>query len=199
MSKTDLEDDLRATLDRAAASVPLAPDLAERAATGAHRARRRTFAVCGAAVAGVAVIAAAGFALRDGGPTPLPPSAAGPTVAAGTPTTGPSVQQVTGTWRATKLDGFTALKTNRPENPVLTFNPNGTWVGSDGCNGISGTFSIGQRGEFTAKVDGQRLIECANVPHTAALQVTKRVEVDAKTLRLYAADGREVANYARTG
>ena len=198
MSKTELEDDLRVTFERAAASVPLAPDLTVRATTGARRAQRRTGVAVGTAVAGVAVIAAAGFALRGGSGASLPEPAASPAPAVSSTAAVASAQSISGTWRPTKLDGYTTMKSARPEDPTLTFNPDGTWTGSDGCNGIGGTFTIGQRGEFTSKADGQRLIECANVPHTAALNVAKRVAVDSKTLQFYAGDGREVASYART-
>ncbi len=198
MSNTELEDDLRVTFERAAASVPLAPDLTVRATTGARRAQRRTGVAVGTAVAGIAVIAAAGFALRGGSGASLSEPAASPGPAVSSTAAVASAQSISGTWRPTKLDGYTTMKSARPEDPTLTFNPDGTWTGSDGCNGISGTFTIGQRGEFTSKADGQRLIECANVPHTAALNVAKRVAVDSKTLQFYAGDGREVASYART-
>lgn len=49
MSKTELEEELRATFERAAASVPPAADLAGRAASGAHHAQRRTWLVSGTA------------------------------------------------------------------------------------------------------------------------------------------------------
>ena len=64
-------------------------------------------------------------------------------------------------------------------------------------NGLQGTYTIGQRGEFTAKAGPQRLIGCDNVPHTAVLQGAKRIALDADTLKFFAADGRELASYAR--
>ncbi|ADB34787.1 hypothetical protein Kfla_5782 [Kribbella flavida DSM 17836] len=198
MSKTELEEDLRATFDRAAASVPPAPDLVSRATSGARQAQRRTVVAVGTAAAAVAVIAAAGFALGGLGDSKSPQPAAttpAPAVTSSAPTDSPPA--LAGRWRPLKMDGFTTLKTARPDNPLLTFNPDGTWIGSDGCNGISGTFTIGQRGEFTGKANGQRLIECANVPHTTVLQTAKRVTADQTTLRFYQGDGREVAVYAR--
>jgi heat shock protein HslJ len=197
VSKTELEEDLRATFERAAASVPLAPDLADRATSGAQRAQRRSWIVYGAAAAAVAVIATVGFSLHGSSPsTPAP--AAVPAAPVGTAaTTAVTAQTVTGTWRATKMDGFTSLKAARPDDPILTFNADGTWTGSDGCNGLGGTYSIGQRGEFTAKIGPQRLAGCSNVPHTLVLQQTKRISSDKTTLQFYAADGREVARYAR--
>ena len=199
MSKTELEEDLRATFERAAASVPPAADLTARATTGAKRAQRRTWIASGGAAAAVAVVVAVGFSVSGGGP------AASPEPAASTPAPATSAgaaavttpQMLSGTWRPVKLDGFATLKTARPDDPTLTFAPDGTWTGSDGCNAISGTFSIGQRGEFSSQANGQRLIECQNVPHTGALAAAKRVSSDQTTLHFYASDGREVAIYAR--
>lgn len=200
MSKTELEEDLRATFERAAASVPLAPDLAARATTGARQQQRRTWVVAGAAAAAVAVVAAVSFSLSGDGPdvAPVPaPAASSPAAATTATATVTSVEALSGTWRPVKFNGFTTLKSARPEDPTLTFNPDGTWIGSDGCNGISGTFTIGQRGEFTSQANGQRLIECSNVPHTAILAAAKRISSHKATLRFFAGDGRELATYAR--
>jgi heat shock protein HslJ len=95
------------------------------------------------------------------------------------------------------MAGLTSLKAQRPDDPVLAFKADGTWTGSDGCNGLQGTYTIGQRGEFTAKVGPQRLVGCDNVPHTAVLQGAKRITLDADTLKFFGDDGRELASYAR--
>jgi hypothetical protein len=200
VSKTELEEDLRATFERAAASVPLAPDLAGRATTGAKRTQRRTWIASGGAAAAVVVIAAVGFSLHGGGSASSPAPAAGnPVAATKAPSTTPvtTMQMLSGTWRPVRLSGFTTLKAARPDDPTLTFSPDGTWTGSDGCNGISGTFSIGQRGEFSSHAKGQRLIECSNVPHTSVLAAATRISSDQSTLRFYGGDGREVATYTR--
>nr|WP_239063304.1 META domain-containing protein [Streptomyces sp. SID13031] len=108
-----------------------------------------------------------------------------------------TAQTVVGSWRPVRLSGFTTLKTARPDDPIITFNADGTWIGSDGCNGLSGTYSIGQRGEFTSKSNGQREAGCENVPHTAVLAAAKRITSTKTDLTFYAGDGREVARYAR--
>jgi heat shock protein HslJ len=199
VSKTELEEDLRATFERAAASVPPAADLADRATTGVHQAQRRTWLISGTAAAAVAVIAAVGFGLNGGSQSTPEPAANGPASAVSTAAKAPAAtaETVAGSWRPVKLSGFTALKAARPDDPIITFNPNGTWTGSDGCNSLSGTYSIGQRGEFTSTSNGQRQVGCDNVPHTAVLQSTKRIESDQKNLTFYAGDGQEVARYAR--
>jgi heat shock protein HslJ len=192
----DLEDDLRGTFDRAAASVPLATDLTERATTGARRAQRRSWIILGAAAVAVASVAVAGFSLGGGRSTPVQPPVAGATTPAAVKSP-PSVGTVSGTWRPVQMAGFTSLKAQRPQDPVLIFRPDGTWGGSDGCNGLRGTYTIGQRGAFTATIGPHRLIGCDNVPHTGVLRAAKRIAVDSSTLRFFGADGRELAKYAR--
>lgn len=204
MSKTELEteqleDGLRATFERAAASVPPSADLVGRATVGAQRAQRRTWVISGAAAAAVAVVAAVSFSLAG-------PSQSTPQPAAGNPSSSTNssaqaqaatAQTVVGTWRPVRLNGFTTLKAARPDDPTITFKADGTWVGSDGCNGLQGTYSIGQRGEFTSKSGLQRMVGCDNVPHTAVLKATKRITSDKNGLTFYAGDGQEVARYAR--
>lgn len=199
MSNTDLEDDLRGTFERAAASVPESTDLTERATTGAHRAQRRTWLISGAAAVAVAAIAVAGFGLAGSNNRPAqPPVAGGQAPVSATPTPQPpTAQTVSGTWRPLQMAGFKALKAARPDDPVLMFRPDGTWTGSDGCNGLQGTYSIGQRGEFTATSGPQHMIGCNNVPHTGVLMSAKRVAIDGDTLQFFGADGRQLASYAR--
>ncbi|NUR98417.1 MAG: META domain-containing protein, partial [Kribbellaceae bacterium] len=192
MSNSDLEDDLRGTFERAAATVPQSADLTERATTGARRAQRRTWIVSGAAAVAVAAVAVAGFGLAGSHNTPVQPPVAGGSQPA-TPTPTPpvvSAQTVSGTWRPLQITGFKAMKQQTwPDDPVLVFKPNGTWTGSDGCNGLQGTFSIGEHGAFTASTGAQHMIGCDNVPNTGVLSAAKRVTIDGNTLQFFGADG----------
>ena len=199
MSNADLEDDLRGTFDRAAASVPPATGLTDRATTGARRAQRRTWIVSGAAAVAVAAVAVVGFGLAGSNNMPVqPPVAGGQAPAATTPAPKPpTAQTVSGTWRPVQMAGLKSLKASRPQDPVLVFRPDGTWVGSDGCNGLQGTYTIGQRGEFSAAAGPQHMVGCDNVPHTGVLQAAKRISADGDTLQFFGADGRELAKYAR--
>ncbi|TCC35072.1 META domain-containing protein [Kribbella sindirgiensis] len=199
MSNTDLEDDLRGTFERAAASVPQAADLTERATTGARRAQRRTWIVSGAAAVAVAAVAVAGFGLAGTRNQPMQPPVAAeqaPASAASTPQVF-SNKTVAGTWRPVQMVGVQSLKKARPDDPVLVFKPDGTWKGSDGCNGIGGTYTIGQRGAFSATSGGQHMVGCENVPHTGVLRDAKRIAISADTLQFFGADGRQLASYAR--
>lgn len=202
MSNTDLEDDLRGTFERAAATVPEAAGLTERATTGARRAQRRTWIASGAAAVAVAAIAVVGFGLAGSHNQPTqpaqPPVAGGQAPAAERAT--PQIltaQTVSGTWRPLEITGVKSLRAARPQDPVLTLRPDGTWVGSDGCNGLQGTYTIGQRGAFSATSGPQHMIGCDNVPHTGVLTSAKRVAVDGDTLQFFGADGRQLASYAR--
>jgi heat shock protein HslJ len=199
VSNTDLEDDLRGTLERAAASVPPATSLTERATTGARRAQRRTWIVSGAAAVAVAAIAAVGFGLAGSNGKPAQTPVAGGTSTSPSATTAqpPTIESVSGTWRPVQMSGLKSLKASRPDDPVLVLRPDGTWGGSDGCNPLQGTYTIGPRGEFAATVGPQRLIGCDNVPHTGVLQAAKRIAVDSDALRFFSADGHELASYAR--
>ncbi|WP_350281241.1 META domain-containing protein [Kribbella sp. HUAS MG21] len=205
MSNTDLEDDLRGTFERAAATVPQAADLTDRATEGVRRAQRRTWIVSGAAAVAVAAVAVTGFGLAGSSNTPTKPSqvpVAGPPQS-GSPQTEPvsqplSARTVAGTWMPVQMMGVKSLKVARPDDPVLVFKPDGTWTGSDGCNGLQGTYTIGARGAFTATPGAQTLIGCENVPHTGVLRAAKRIAMTHDTLQLFDADGREIAKYARS-
>ena len=199
MSNTDLEDDLRGTFERAAATVPPSADLTERATTGARRAQRRTWIVSGAAAVAVAAIAVAGFGLAGSQNTPVQPPVAGGSQPA-TPTPTPpvvSAQTVAGTWRPLQIASFGALKAPWPDDPVIVFKANGTWTGSDGCNALQGTFSIGEHGAFTAAAGAQHMVGCNNVPNTGVLTAAKRVAIADDTLQFFGADGARLASYAR--
>jgi heat shock protein HslJ len=199
VSNTDLEDDLRGTFERAAASVPESAGLTERATSSARRAQRRTWIVSGAAAAAVAAVAVAGFGLAGSHKEPPQPPVAGrePTTAVEAGTQAASAQTVAGTWQPVQMVGVQSLKKPRPEAPVLVFKADGTWTGSDGCNGLQGTYVIGQRGAFSAKIGPQHLVGCENVPHTGVLHDAKRIAVTGDTLQFFGADGRELASYAR--
>ena len=198
MSNTDLEDELRGTLERAAASVPQTTGLTERATKGARRARRRTWTVSGAVAVAVVAIAVVGFGLAGSNKPTEPPVAGGQAPASATQTPQrQTAQSVSGTWRPLQITGVKSLQRSRPGDPVLVLRPDGTWSGSDGCNGLQGTYRIGQRGEFSATVGPQHLIGCNNVPHTGVMAAAKRVAVEGDILQFFGADGRELARYGR--
>lgn len=72
----------------------------------------------------------------------------------------------------------------------LKFRPNGTWIGSDGCNVQSGRYRLWANGDLAAFPDGQTLIGCRGVNVNAVLGGSDRVDVDGRRLTLY--DGTSV-------
>lgn len=51
-----------------------------------------------------------------------------------------------------------------PTDPHVVFSADGTWTGSDGCNGGSGRWAVGESGEFLATSGPSTLIYCEGAP-----------------------------------
>jgi len=62
--------------------------------------------------------------------------------------------------------------------PFIEFNADGSWVGSDGCNGVTGAWAMGDDGRLLATVGPQTLIGCEGVPVGAWLGQVGRVEIE---------------------
>ena len=77
-------------------------------------------------------------------------------------------------------------------DPHVTFNADGTWTGSDGCNGGGGRWALGQDGEFLATSGMSTLIACegAPVPSWVAQASTAAINSDGWLL-LFDAAGAE--------
>lgn len=71
-----------------------------------------------------------------------------------------------------------------PEPPFVEFRPDGTWIGSDGCNGLSGTWSAGQTGQWQATLGPSTMIFCDNVPVGLWIERAARVNLDGNVLVL---------------
>lgn len=67
----------------------------------------------------------------------------------------------------------------------------GTWTGSDGCNGTGGTWHGGPGGEFAATSGPSTRIGCENVPILSWLDDATRAELDVGVLVLRDATGAE--------
>jgi heat shock protein HslJ len=72
----------------------------------------------------------------------------------------------------------------------LTFLDDGTWTGSDGCNGQSGDYTIAANGHLTADPNPQTLIACPGANINSALGRSDRIALDGDHLILY--DGQQV-------
>ena len=188
-----------ATFDRAAASVPPATDLTERATTGARQAQRRTWIVSGAAAVAVAAIAVVGFSLAGseravaaaGRRARQPPRRRGDAQSAHGADRGRDV--------AAGADGRAqAAEGGAPGRPGARA-PAGRDLDrlrrlQRAPGDVHASASAASSAPRSAP---QRLVGCDNVPHTGVLQAAKRIAADADTLQFFGADGRELARYAR--
>ena len=111
--------------------------------------------------------------------------------AAGTTTaaveTVPLHDQMVGTWQ---LEGIDTNAATYRDRPVVRFDDDGTWSGSDGCNGLTGTWRVSDDGTFVADSGFQSLVGCHNVDYAAILNAAARVEIDGDRLIFHARNRR---------
>ncbi|TCO44926.1 heat shock protein HslJ [Kribbella antiqua] len=190
---TDLERELRATLLEAGQQALFVDDLATRAVRPIRR--RRTWLASSLAVA---TVAAAGVAVAVTGP------GGNENAGVSTPSTSETTQTLTraliGTWRPVDIVGFDRSKLSLAHSTraAVTFDTNGKWGGTDGCNGIGGTYRASDDGTITADTSGAvTLMGCDNVPNRGVLHKAARFTIDGRALTFYAADGRRLGTYER--
>lgn len=134
-------------------------------------------AVSGVAVVGVAV------ANDDKPPPGVDPTATSPAA-------------LIGSWRPTYVRSFTKLDKIGRDAPTITFGDDGQWHGSDGCNGIGGTYDAGP-GKLHAEAGPQTAIGCDNVPNGEVLVGSAHFRVSGTVLTLYDGNWVKLANYSR--
>ena len=111
--------------------------------------------------------------------TLFPPIAALPEDA--TPVT---VTELVGRWQPLELgDG---------DPPFVEFVDDGTWNGSDGCNGMAGRWLLGDDGHFLATGGLSTLIGCFNSPAPSWLPAASLIGMVGDELTLYDASGAEL-------
>ncbi len=83
-------------------------------------------------------------------------------------------------------------------DPHVVFASDGTWTGSDGCNGGQGRWAVGRDGEFLATSGPSTLIACegAPVPAWVGQAATAGIDADGRLL-LFETAGNEVGRLAR--
>jgi hypothetical protein len=79
-----------------------------------------------------------------------------------------------------------------PTDPHVLFRPDGSWSGSDGCNGNRGRWAVNGRGGFLATSGMSTMMFCEGAPVPAWLAAARRAGMDAGRLRLFAGDGDEL-------
>lgn len=83
-------------------------------------------------------------------------------------------------------------------DPHVTFEADGTWTGSDGCNGVQGRWAVGAEGEFLATSGPSTLIACEGAPVPSwVAQATAAGVNDDGWLLLFDAAGTEIGRLQR--
>ena len=106
---------------------------------------------------------------------------------------------VAGTWRPVMVADY-ELPGEYPDGfqrATITFNGAGGWMGSDGCNQLSGTYRFHGDGQLEATVGPSTLIGCANVPNGQVLASATQAQLDEPTLTLLDKRGQVLARYER--
>lgn len=100
-------------------------------------------------------------------------------------------EAIVGTWYPLEIDGYQVPEASESTYPdaYLEFGADGDWSGSDGCNGIGGSYRIEVDGSFAAQAGPQTEIGCANVPSAAVLVSAQTVEIVDGTLEFTGPNG----------
>jgi heat shock protein HslJ len=83
----------------------------------------------------------------------------------------------------------------RPQQPFLGVKADGTWEGSDGCNGLAGRWVGGPDGLVLATIGLSTLMACDNDPTPAMFAEASRTGFDGEVLVLVDAAGAEMARF----
>lgn len=99
-------------------------------------------------------------------------------------------------WRPVSIAGYSPPLTSPPLSSAhLSFGPNQTWNGYDGCNYIAGTYRLRSGGSFQLVEHASTLVGCRRripLPTTAV-----RVELRHGRITFYARNGHQLAEYER--
>jgi hypothetical protein len=103
----------------------------------------------------------------------------------------PSAAMLVGTWAPVR-------DTSSTGRAQVTFDADGSWRSSDGCNGNSGRWVLGDDGALVSTPGGaSTLVGCANVPVASWLGGAARAGMDGDVLVLLDAHGQELGRLRR--
>jgi len=105
-----------------------------------------------------------------------------------------------GSWRPVFIAGYHGPLTDPPLGvaPALSFDGRGHWGGTDGCNGMNGSYRLARNGAFQLVVGGMTQAACDGFPPTpASLRSAVRVELRGGRLTFFARNGDDIAQYGR--
>jgi heat shock protein HslJ len=89
----------------------------------------------------------------------------------------PSQEDLVGTWALE--DEFTS-----PEQPFIAFSDDGTWIASDGCNQVRGTWELGGDGSLTTTSGPSTLMACEGAQLPLAMALATSVSIEGESLIL---------------
>ncbi|GAA3636516.1 hypothetical protein GCM10022223_63710 [Kineosporia mesophila] len=108
-------------------------------------------------------------------------------------------RNILGTWYPWDIPAYVPPGFGADSFPeaTVTFKENGTWTGSDGCNGQGGDYEIAADGTFSAGEPGpSTLMGCANVPNATVLHSSTKASVEGGMLVL-SLNGTTTGRYLR--
>lgn len=105
--------------------------------------------------------------------------------------TAPSSDELVGRW-------VTGLSYDSPQVPFLLIADDGTWTGSDGCNGAQGEWSIDTEGALTVEAGPSTLIACDAVDLPGIFASAAMASIDGGRLRLFDDEGVTTVKLARS-
>ncbi|KZX20081.1 META domain-containing protein [Rathayibacter tanaceti] len=102
----------------------------------------------------------------------------------------PAPDDLVGRW-------VTGVSYESPEVPFLLIAGDGTWTGSDGCNGAQGEWSVDAKGALSVSAGPGTLIACDGVALPRIFSEAAMASIDGGRLRLFDGEGATVVKLAR--
>ena len=193
MNDTQVETQLRETLQAHAATTSFDPVGAAARARGLARHRtHRSYAALGAVAACLAAVTLAVTLGQDAVTAPTPPQTGAPVYAVAT-----SPTEVAGTWTAVSVRGEPVAKGRQAPRLVIT--RFGSGGGFDGCNDTAGTFRLSADGVVTAEQYVSTAMGCGpGAEDVTAVATGNTLARAGSELVVRTRDGSELARYELT-
>jgi len=131
--------------------------------------------IAAAALAAVAVLGLAGCAETSGADA----------------MSAPAPEELVGRW-------VTGVAYESPDVPFLLIADDGTWTGSDGCNGVQGEWSIDGEGGLSVDAGPSTMIACDGVALPTIFSEASIAAIDGGRLRLFDDAGATTVKLARS-
>jgi len=198
----EIEQLVRESLARGATEAPSVPGLAADVKAAVRRQRRQRAAAVGAGLGVVSLVAAVTLT-GTGGQRQVPIGPASPAPSSSEDDqradAGALPAALIGTWQPEWIAEFTNLDVAGSDEPLVTFRADGRWWGSDGCNSLSGKYSLSSTGKFSAETGLSTAVGCSfeSVPHSTLLSAAETVVVRGDTATFFDAGQRELGRYTR--